>query len=66
MIKECKVEAYAEKYICDECKIGEMLPNEENMWLTDPPRFKHVCNKCGKEQGFNEKYPCIKFRIIND
>lgn len=66
MIKECKVEAYAEKYICDKCKEGEMLPTGENMWLSNPPKFPHRCNKCGFESAFIERYPTIKFRIINE
>lgn len=66
MVKECKVEFYAEKYICDECKNGEMIPTEQNMWLSYPPKFQHVCGKCGYETLLTEKYPVIKFRIINE
>lgn len=65
MIKECKVESYAEKYICDKCRDGEMLPNGDNMWLTDPPKIAHKCTKCAETKFLSEKYPIIKFRIIN-
>lgn len=63
MIIECKVETYAEKNICDECKEGEMINDGETMWLSNPPKFSHKCNKCGHKQMFTDKYPTVKFRI---
>lgn len=65
MIKKCKVEPYAEKYICDNCRKGEMEPTGENVWLTDPPKFKHRCNICNEEIFLTEKHPVIKYRIID-
>lgn len=63
MIKTCKAEAYAEIYVCDKCKTGEMKPTGENIWTVDPPLFKHKCDTCDEEKGLNEKYPVIKYRL---
>ncbi len=64
MIKTCNVKCYGEKYICDKCKEGEMLATGDNIMLTMPPKFKHKCNKCGEETYLLEKYPAIRFKIV--
>ena len=62
MIQEVKVETYLEKIICDRCKEGEMLPTGNNMYLTEPPKFEHMCNKCNNIEIYQEKYPTIKYK----
>lgn len=64
MIKEYKVEPYAEVCICDKCKEGEMIPIGENQWLSNPPKFKHKCTICDNEEFYIERYPVIKYRIV--
>jgi len=53
---EQEVKTYVVNYICDECGDGFMEPTGE-IYLTNPPQYPHVCNKCGAKKTFNKKYP---------
>ena len=59
MKRTIPVEVQAVTQIHDKCG-GEYFPSGE-MLLTDPPKFPHVCNKCGNVQNFNEKSPTIEY-----
>lgn len=61
MIKRVPVSTYVDKCICDRCKEGEMLPTGNNMYLTEPPKFEHLCNKCNNIAIYTERYPVIKY-----
>lgn len=65
MEKEFPITPIAVKYICDNCKEGEMIPTGENIYLTEPMQFKHKCNKCGEEIILHEKYPVIRYKSID-
>lgn len=49
------------KYICDSCKVGEMLPTGNNNWSSNPPKFEHKCTHCYTKVLLNEKYPLIRY-----
>lgn len=62
------VKVVGAKYICDECKTGEMVYNGQ-MDLTGTPEDKnavwpHKCSNpsCGYEKKFTEKFPT--FRVL--
>ena len=61
MIEKIKVETYVEKCICDRCNEGEMLPTGNNMYLTEPPKFEHKCNKCDNIEIYQKRYPAINY-----
>lgn len=55
---------------CDEggCD-GEFFPTDAPMRLTSPPQFQHRCDKCGREDWFQKKYPTTrttKYRPVAD
>lgn len=57
MEKRTEVKTFLVKYICDGCNEGEMIPMGI-MLPSNPPEYKHACNKCGKEKNFkNKTYP---------
>lgn len=58
-----KVQPIGIKYICDLCKIGEMIPSGNNNWSSSLPKIEHKCNYCGNKIFLNEKYPIIKYHI---
>ena len=42
-----KVKPVGIRQLCDEC-LGEMKYEDGNMFLSNPPKFKHICEKCGQ------------------
>lgn len=51
------------KYICDQCKEGEMFP-EGNITLTsNPPQYPHKCSKCGYTINLTSRYPRINILV---
>lgn len=47
-------------YTCDECGIGAMIPNGNISFLSDPPKFPHLCPNCGATAYLSEKYPSVR------
>lgn len=35
------------RYVCPKCKIGGMCRDESMTYLSYPPKYKYVCNRCG-------------------
>lgn len=66
MEKEFKVNPVGIKYTCDSCNTGEMLPTGKMNMLEFKATYTHVCNNCGTENNFNEKYPLIRYTISVD
>lgn len=60
MEKHFEVKTYQTRYECDNCKEGELLPTGK-MFMSNPPKFPHTCDKCGSEMIFNEKYPKLTY-----
>ncbi len=51
------------KYICYQCKEGEMFP-EGNIALTsNPPQYPHKCSKCGYTINLTSRYPRINILL---
>lgn len=65
MEKEFTVKPIGVKYICDYCKVGEMISTGNNNWSSNPPKLEHKCNHCGTKILLNEKYPLIRYKTIN-
>lgn len=47
------------EYQCDDCKEGLMIRDGgcNDIQLISPPRFKHICTKCGSTDWFSDSYP---------
>ena len=57
---------YKVTMLCDECGKGDMEVAEINLMIaTDPPRYKHKCNHCGKEEVYSKPYPYIEQQVLN-
>ncbi len=58
-VKEMKV--YKTTYMCDRdgC-FGSMIHNGDAL-LSYPPKFIHICNKCGSANTFDRCYPTITY-----
>ena len=61
-VKTGRMEVFEERLYCDLCS-GEMKPT--NMRLDSfPPRYPHVCEKCGWTENMCETYPRIVYRPV--
>ena len=58
---EKEVKIFMEFSMCD-CG-GELIENGL-MLACDPPKFKHLCSACGKEEALHYKSPRQKYQII--
>ena len=60
--KEIEVKTMLVTFDCDDCG-GNVIKNtgEQTMILTNPPKFKHHCEKCDKEYLFNHHYPYTRY-----
>jgi len=47
--------------ICD-CG-GELLP-EGRALLSNPPKYPHTCDRCGKAETFLKQYPLIHYEPV--
>ncbi len=55
------IEMLQSTYICDSCWKGEMIPTNEIL-LSYPPQYPHVCSSCGARQNFREQYPVLRWK----
>lgn len=46
-------------YQCDECKEGNMITDNIAM-LVHPPKYQHICEKCGCKKELSERYPVTR------
>lgn len=60
MYIQFKVKPVGIRQLCDEC-LGEMKYEDGNMFLSNPPKFKHTCEKCGHVELFDAKYPTVRW-----
>lgn len=54
-------------YHCDtETCTGVVIqdPNRKIAFMSDPIQFPHVCDTCGREYVFYDKYPKITYRRL--
>ncbi len=51
--------------MCEECKLGEMLPTGGTMLMTSPPQMPHRCNQCKAKTNISgTSYPRIRYEDI--
>ena len=62
MKRETEVKAFEVKQYCDAC--GEELTFTGQRLLSNPPKYVHICNKCGKSFTFSQSYPCIEYKKV--
>lgn len=60
MEQEFTLQPYGVKMLCD-CG-GEMKPHGNTILTCDPIRFPHVCDTCGRQDSYIEKYPTVRWR----
>lgn len=58
-----KIQPFQIDYVCNECGEGRMRPTGLAL-LSHPPKYPHVCDKCGKERIFRESYPKIVYEEV--
>ena len=56
-----EMKPYGVRYLCD-CD-GEMLPTG-NILISNPPKFPHECEKCGKSVSLLERYPTVRWEEV--
>ena len=61
-IKKQEVKTFVLNLICDECG-GEMVFKGDGV-LTYPPKFPHICTKCGKEVITDKIYPATEYEYL--
>lgn len=60
MESETPVQTLLARYHCDDCG-GLVEYTDGNMLMTNPPKFEHSCDSCGKKYIFFHKYPYTKY-----
>ena len=65
MEKKVEVKTYMVYEICPKCKTGRMLyRNGIDVVLTYPAKYIHMCEKCGYELMYFDRYPKIEYEEI--
>lgn len=63
------VETVLVNYRCDtqDCE-GTVIqdPNQKIAFMTDPIQFPHICDACGRQYTFTDKYPKIAYRHVKE
>lgn len=62
-----EIKTYVINLICVECNEGSMVKNVNEgsiSLLSNPPKFKHVCDKCGNVDWYTENYPKLTYEQI--
>lgn len=64
-MKERKTElkTYMVRAYCD-CG-GEFKPTGMKLMI-NPPQYPHVCEKCGAEETFKDKYPTLQYETAGE
>lgn len=63
MEKEYLKQPIEVKLFCDECG-EEMQYSEGNVLLSYPPKYLHICTKCGHKSHQTRTYPYIKYEDV--
>lgn len=63
-IKKFEVKPIVIRAYCEEC--DELLEQSRVMLLTNPPKYKYKCPKCGKEEVSADNYPTVSYEIIRE
>lgn len=62
--KKEKIQTYMVRMMCD---CGGELKSDGTVYPTEPPRYKHICDKCGKvEIIWNNCYPTIGYETMDE
>jgi hypothetical protein len=64
-IKTTPVKTFVKEYICDECRMGEMVRHTDTVLMTSPPQYPHKCNECDEVRNFSEVYPQTIVKYFN-
>lgn len=57
-----KIEPIGIRYKCDKCGKGYMELKPGGMtYLSNPPKYEHICNHCGHIEKFTTQYPYVKY-----
>ena len=62
MKKETEVKPFEVKQYCELC--GEELTFTGEVLLSNPPKYVHKCDKCGKQFTFSQSYPSIEYKKV--
>lgn len=49
------------RYVCDACGKGEMQHVGGAVLMSLPPKYRHICTHCGREQHFTKLYPEVRW-----
>jgi hypothetical protein len=59
---EKEIKTYRVRAICTECYTGEMIPTGGYILTNYPPRYPHICKKCGYRENLDREYPYIQYK----
>jgi hypothetical protein len=60
-----EVKQFIVEWVCEECKLGNMVPTGQAN-LVQPPMFEHVCQKCKAKKFFAKRYPGMVVQKLTD
>jgi hypothetical protein len=55
-----RVNVFVTKLMCDNCEETEMV-NSDLVYMTNPPRYKYMCEKCGLRKSSFKLYPIVTY-----
>ena len=64
-----EVKTFISNLVCEKCNEGFMQKVATEMatigLLSNPPKFKHVCTKCGREDWYVQNYPALTYEYVD-
>lgn len=60
-----QVKTFAVDMMCPKCGEGTMRPDGPFVLMTSPPKYPHICERCGYVESYYESYPRIEYEVIN-
>lgn len=66
MESKFEVKTFIVKYFCEPCatKGGGEYKYTGRTMLTSPPKFQHVCDRCGERKLLSKQYPSTELEYI--
>lgn len=65
-----EVKTFISNLVCETCNEGFMVKDNSSditiSLLTNPPKFKHICDKCGHIEWHTAHYPKLTYVYVNE
>ena len=63
-----EVKTFISNLVCEKCNEGFMQKDTTGtatVLMSNPPKFKHVCTKCEREDWYVQQYPALTYEYVD-